>query len=566
MGEGSHPNGSVLVVGGGPVGLTMACELLRHGVDCRIVDQNAAPQPWSKAAAVSARTMEVWQDMGIVERALERGRPVFGVNLHRGLERFAQVSIHVEGTPFPYIFGMAQRETELMLAKRLDELGGRFEREVKLAGFSQDDDGVSATLVHRDGREEQMRTPWLVGCDGAHSTVRQGLDLPFEGSTFEETIVQGDLKVDFPFAADPNEAQVFVSPAGPIGMIPLLDEGRYRVLVLGIADPPDEPPLEMLQQIVGQRCPEGVHVYDPAWTVSFRFHGRIVPRYRSGSVFLAGDAAHIHSPAGGQGMNMGIQDAYNLAWKLALVQRGVCSEEILDSYDLERRPVGQRTVDVTDAATKRAMRMMTLRSPLAQSLRNQAMSFILNAGILQGRAFRSIGQLSVSYAASPIVGDHHRSVWRSELIGTRADERPTTADWIKFTNGPGAGERVPDLDLADGRTLFEVMRGTKHVLLLFDGAAASEEGYRNLSAIGDRVTRRYGEHVGVRVVVPFDRKPDALDWDGDVLLDEDGAVHEHFGCGSEALYLIRPDGYVGYRSQPAAQDELFRYLETIFVV
>lgn len=562
----SETSCDVLVVGGGPVGLTMAAELARHGVVPRLIDANAAPQRWSKAAGVSARTMEVFDDMGVVEHALELGRPMYGVSLYKGRERIAHLDIHIEGTPYSYIFGMEQRRTELMLAEHLERLGGTFERQIELTGFEADDDGVTATLRHAvDGREETVRARWLVGCDGARSTVRKVLDLPFDGSTFEQTLIQADVRIDFPFEVDPNEAVAFVSPEGPFGALPLLEDGRYRLIILGVEDPPKEPPLELFQELAAARCPEGVRVHDAAWTVSFRFHGRIVPRYRVGPVFLAGDAAHVHSPAGAQGMNLGIQDAYNLAWKLALVTRGVARPSILDSYHAERWPVGHAIVDATDVATRRAMRVMTLRSELAQALRNQAAGFLLNTGFVQDRIFQGLSQTTVTYGSSPIVGEHHTSLWSAEIGPGRPDERPGLSDWYRFTKGPQPGERVPDFDLTEGQTWLDFIRGTQHVLLLFDGAAATPEGYENIDSIADRVRRRYGGEVDVRVIVPHGDRPAALRWDGTVVLDASCAIHQHFGCGSEGLYLIRPDGHVGYRSQPADEGRLLRYLETLFV-
>lgn len=552
-----------LIIGGGPVGLTLACELIRHGITCRIVDKNAAPERWSKAAAVAARTMEVFQDMGIASRVLARGRPMFGANLMQGTQRIAHLSMAVPTTPFPYIFGISQRETELLLAARLDELGGVFERSVELVSFSDDGASVTAILRGASGEEEEVCATWLIGCDGAHSTVRHALELPFEGSSFEQTLVQADIRVRLPFDTDPNEAVMFVSDHGPLGMLPLFDEGRYRVIAVAPPNPDEEPTLETFVALARDRAPAGIELFDPNWIVKFHFHGRIVPTYRVGHVFLAGDAGHIHSPVGGQGMNLGIQDAYNLAWKLALVVKGAAHEDLLDSYDAERRPIGESIVNVTDRATKNMMRMMTLRSPIAAGLRSQALSFLMSTGVFTSFVSRALGGMNVGYPDSPIVGEHHISVWRSEVGGTET-ERPTLGDWRRFHAGPGPGSRVPDTDVDDDTTLFDMLRGTRHRLWLFDGAMTAE-GYDNFTNIAERVARRYGEHIEVMAIVPQPECAAALPGALVVHVDRDGALHDHFGCRSEGLYLIRPDGYVGYRSQPADADALFRYLETIFV-
>lgn len=557
---------NVLIVGGGPVGLTMACALVRYGVECRVIDQNAAPQIWSKAAGVMPRTLEVLRDLGVAEALVERGRPMYGLNAYQGTKRIAHVTLHLEGTPYPFLLGVSQRETELLLAARLEAIGGRFDREVELVSFEQDDGGVRAQLRHASGETEEVRAAYLVGADGAHSTVRRGLGFAFEGSTFEQTLWQADVRVRFPFEADPNEAHAFPSPSGMMGALPLLGEGRYRVIALAPPHPEREPTLEGMQEIARERMPEGVELYDPAWVAGFRFHGRLAERYRDRRVFLAGDAAHIHSPVGAQGMNLGIQDAYNLAWKLALVVHGRGRPILLDSYEPERRRIAAGVVRGTDRATRGAMRALSLRHPIATALRAQLISVVADIGFLQSQLAQTLGGIRVGYPDSPIVGEHHSSIWTTEL-GTPADERPRLGDWLRFGDGPGPGQRVPDLDLPEGApfsTLHELLLGIDHVLLLFDGSASTEAGYANLDAIADRVRRRYGDRVRTYVVAPHAERPAALAWT-DVLLDPEAEVHGAFGCGSEALYLIRPDGYVGFRSQPAVEPELLRYLETIFV-
>jgi hypothetical protein len=293
-------------------------------------------------------------------------------------------------------------------------------------------------------------------------------------------------------------------------------------------------------------------------------------------VFLAGDAAHIHSPAGAQGMNLGIQDAYNLAWKLALVARGAAQSALLDSYNQERHPIADIVVRTTDTGTRGMLRMLALRAPLAQELRNQAIAFLFSLSMFQERAFRSLGGLTVDYRKSPVVGEHRSSIWRSNVLIDRSVESPGLRDWLDFQSAPGPGARAGDVDLArplpdeDGgggevkQTFFDLTRGTRHTLLLFDGAAATEEGYKTLTRIGKRVRERYGSWITTYVVTPSAEAPPGLLWDGPLLLDEGGPLHQHFGASSECLYLIRPDGYVGFRSQPADEAKLFEYLEAIF--
>ena len=561
----------VLVVGGGPVGLAMACELHRHGVRCRVVDKNEGPQVWSKAAAMTPRTLEVLEDVGVGPRLREVGRAVYGMAIHKGVERIAHITFAAEGTPFPNTLGIAQRDTELILADHLKTLGGALERPVELRSFEETADGVQATLVGPSGAEEVVHARWLVACDGARSTVRERLGLPFEGSTFEQNLIQADVKVDLPFWNDPGEAVIFLSPEGIVGALPLLAENRWRVIALDMPDPDAEATFDVFRSVVRRRVPEGVSVHDPAWVAKFRFHGRIVPSYRVGRVFLAGDAAHIHSPVGGQGMNMGIQDAYNLAWKLALVVRGRARPTLLDSYDPERRPVGRATVGVTDRATKAVMRFLSLRSPLATALRDQAVAFLMSSGLVGDRVFQRVGQLGVGYAGSPAVGEHQVSVWSGDVALARHRDRelPALSDWVDFGRGLGAGDRVPDVDLSreidEEATLFGLLRGTRHTLLLFDGLAATSAGYENLAGIARRVAGLHGDLFRVYIVTPRAARPAELAPDLEVILDDDASLHRHFGSASESLFVVRPDGHVGFRSQPADGERLLAWLDTFLV-
>lgn len=559
----------VLVVGAGPVGLALACELSRHGLVCRIVDQNEGPSIWSKAAAVNPRTLEAFDLMGVIDDALAKGRPMHGFNFYSGEKRLGHIQFGGIESPYEYLLGLSQRDTELLLAKRLEGYGVRIERLVKLTHFAQTSPerasgSVSATLLHSDGHEETLEVPWMVACDGARSTVRKGLELPFEGSTFEQSLSQADVRIHWPFPVADNEAHAFVSPHGAIGALPLLSEGRYRLLVL--PGEQMEPSLEYFQQQMDLRGPPGAVVSDPAWMIGFRFHSRIVERYRVGRIFLAGDAAHIHSPAGAQGMNMGIQDAFNLAWKLALVVRGAARESILDSYEAERRPIGESVVSGTDVATRNGLKMMQLQNPLAQSVRNHLVSFLTSLPVFQELVTNTVGGSGVQYADSPIVGQHQVSIWSAHVMTTRKSEHPAFRDWLDFGKGPGPGERAPDvvINSEPGGRLFDLMRTTAHTLLLFDGAAETEHGYQRLMDLSIRMESTYGTRIVPHLVVPAAVRPAALEGYGRVILDAESALHRRYGARSECLYLIRPDGYIAFRSQPADIDKLLEYLQVIF--
>ncbi|MGH7298706.1 MAG: FAD-dependent monooxygenase [Polyangiaceae bacterium] len=543
---------SVLVVGAGPVGLAMGCELTRRGVAVRVIDACAQPTDKSKALGVQARTLEALASMGIADRFVDQGRKIHGVNAYADGARIVHVSLDDIDSPFSYTLSLPQADTERLLAEHLAELGGSVEREVTLTGLRQDADGVTATLQHAGGRVESARLAWLVGCDGAHSATRHALGLPFEGVAYDEAFVLGDVRIAWELPDD--ETHAFIAKDGLIAALPL-PRGKWRLV--GDADLP-APTVDDLARLLLERGAPKAQISDAGWVAPFRIHRRIVPRYREGRVFLAGDAAHIHSPVGGQGMNTGIQDAHNLGWKLALVAAGHAPTSLLDSYDPERRPIAAATLQGTDLATK----VITLRNPVAREVRNRLAPMLSSLEVVQKRMLSQASEIAVGYRGSPIVDEHRSSVARA-TVGTRVGEKPTLADWVSFGGAPHPGDRAPDVEVNDTTTVHGLLRHTRSTLLLFDGAAPTPEGYANLADIARRVRERWASHVESWIVVPRRSRPPELADDERVLLDARALVHRRYGGGSECLYLVRPDGYVGFRSQPASWAALEEHLSGI---
>jgi 2-polyprenyl-6-methoxyphenol hydroxylase-like FAD-dependent oxidoreductase len=560
----------VLVVGAGPVGLTAACELLRRGIEARIVDCAPARTEHSRALAVQARTLEVLDAMGIAERFVAAGTKLHGLNVYADGARIVHVDFDDIDSPFPYVLSLPQSDTERILGERLTELGGRVEREVTLTALAQDSGAVSATLTDASGRTEHERFAWLVGCDGSHSAVRHALGLTFDGAPYGESFVLGDAHLTWELPGD--EMHAFIGPAGPLAAFPL-PHGRWRLVAevrnecrtpegsgLERTAAVDPPTLDDFERLLRERGAPAARLRDAGWLAAFGIHRRIVPRLREGRVFLAGDAAHIHSPAGGQGMNTGMQDAYNLAWKLSLVSAGAGREALLDSYDAERRPIAAATLVATDVAT----RVVTMRHPVARELRDGLGALLSSIDAVQKRILAQSSELAVSYRASSIVDEHRSSVARA-TVGKRVGEQPTLADWVGFAGAPHPGDRAPDVVIDPATTLFALLRHTRSTLLLFDGAAPTAEGYRNLLDVAARTGERWGAHVETWIVVPRRMPPNELSGFDRVLLDPKGALHRRYGAGSECVYVIRPDGYVGFRSQPAAWRPLQEHLSMILV-
>ncbi len=432
----------VLIVGAGPVGLTAAIELARHNVTVRIVDMASHPTDKSKAIIIWPRTLELLDRSGPVDGFVEAGLIIAGANIHAGDKQIGHVDMTKVESKYPFALSLPQSETERLLADRLMGFGVQVERQVELLTFNDNGTGVSATLRHADGREELVEIDWLVGCDGAHSTVRHGLSMQFEGHTVQNDFVLADLHIAG-LPGDLSEISIFWHLEGILIFFPI-SGGRYRVIAdVGASDDshPNEPTLQDIQAIIDRRGPSGVVAKDPIWLSAFRINERKVSDYRAGRVFLAGDAAHVHSPAGGQGMNTGMQDAFNLGWKLALVCRGTCSQTMLDSYSPERSAVGTKVL----ADAGRLTTIATVRNPALQAVRNTIGHLLFGLQPIREAMAANLAELTIGYARSPLNGPAARGL-----------------------TGPAPGERMPPVA---GQPAFDTAQGPRFALFASPGDA-----------------------------------------------------------------------------------------------
>lgn len=392
----------VLIVGAGPVGMTLASELARYGVPVRIVDKAPERTDKSKALVLWSRTLELL-DRGNSGAApfIEAGLKTEAVNFFVGDEVIGRVDMRSVQSPYPYGLMLPQSETERLLEERLRDLGVTVERRVEVQTFTSNDDGVDVVLRRSDGHDETVSADWMVGCDGAHSIVRHTLGASFAGETLNSDWMLADVHMRG-YSCPDSEVSVHWHRDGVFIIFPI-SPGRYRMIAdlpASGLDHPASPTLEEVQAIIDRRGPPGLVAFDPIWLTTFRINGRKVSSYRWGRVFLAGDAAHVHSPAGGQGMNTGMQDAFNLAWKLAMVIHGTCGERLLDSYSPERSAVG-------DEVLKTAGRMTavgTMKNPIAQTLRNLAGHLLLGLGSVQHALADTMSEVTIDYPRSPLNG------------------------------------------------------------------------------------------------------------------------------------------------------------------
>lgn len=539
-----------LIVGAGPVGLTMAAALERQGVRCRIIDKAATPSDKSKALVVWSRTLELLQGLGLTETFIASGLKIDGASVYHNGERAVHIQIAGVETPYPFPLMIPQSDTERLLGEYLASRGIVVERQVELVGFNESGASVSCTLQKLNGSRESLDVPWLIGCDGAHSTVRHTLGMEFTGVAEPNDWILADIHLTGPIAK--NEISVYWHAKGVLVFFPITHDRFRMVADLGAAsvEKRPEPTLADAQAKADERGPGGIVLSDPVWIANFRINERKVSDYRRGRVMLAGDAAHIHSPAGGQGMNTGMQDAFNLAWKLGMVVRGSGkTEPLLTSYSQERSAVGDEVLH----AVERLTTVATLRNRAAQFVRNHVAPIITSFGFVQDRIKNAMCELSINYRGGPMSAE----------------------DWPLLGGGVPAGDRMPEFELVSATTgektsLFAEMRSDRWMLLAIGGAngewGTGNGGVGNVLALIQEVKRKFGDWVGVHLVIGGEvETPCADSTNVRVWRDSSEAIHERLGAKSTAVYLLRPDGYVGYRGMPADAAKVCAYLSKFLV-
>jgi len=532
-----------LIVGAGPTGLALAAQLRWFGVPFRIIDRALDRARESRALAVQARTLEVLDSLGLADAMVAHGNTSARVVIHLGARAVANATLGPVGatdTRYPFILFISQAETERILAEHLSASNVAIERGTELVRFDTLDEGVDCVLKSPSGQQERVRAAYLVGCDGAHSFVRKAGGFSFQGGSYPEDFVLGDVEADGPL--EPGAINSFVGGGGVAIFFPLGSPTTWRVVGMKAPGPAsqhnvsasDEPligslSLNELQSIVEVPTEGTVVVRDPAWLTHFRLHHRQIAHYRHGRVFLAGDAAHIHSPVGAQGMNTGIQDAWNLGWKLAFVIRGAAREQLLDTYESERWPIGRsllRTTDRVFSTFTRAMSPGRIATWARELLVPRLLPALLGSSWMRSAAFTFVSELGIRYPESPATDEG----------------RP------RLRSGPRAGDRLPDIQLRLDARAIALQRAVvgPHFSLLLCG---------NQQVWDDAVLRvlaeRYAGWLKVYYVVgrPVPR----------MLVDEVDALGLR-AAQNGAQLLVRPDGYIAFRCGGRDLAALSRYL------
>jgi 2-polyprenyl-6-methoxyphenol hydroxylase-like FAD-dependent oxidoreductase len=494
----------VLIVGAGPTGLMLANQLARRGVRPLIIDRHAGPAAQTRALGVQARTLEIYAKLGIADSALELGKRGTGANLWAQGRKMARVPLGDAGqnvTPYPFILILGQDDNERIMGDKLGELGVSVEWKTELVGLAQAPDSVTATLKLPDGSNRKILAQWVAGCDGARSAVRELSKITFPGAPYEHVFFVADTEMTGSMV--PNEVNVYLWRDGFHLLFPMRGQDHWRIV--GILPPAlrhrDDVTFEGMIPSLRREAGATLSFKACSWFSTYRIHHRSAARFRDRRCFLLGDAAHVHSPVGAQGMNTGLQDAYNLAWKLALVVKGQADAALLDSYEEERVPVARRLLNTTDRAFKLVVSDNWLAGLLRTKILARLAAFAMGLEWIQKIAFRTVSQTGIHYPKSSL----------SKSLEGLPD------------GAPRGGDRFPWLQLkfrteGEVEDLFQKLDDRQFNLLLIGQPSPSDDEL-NLG----QLLRIHG--------IPADPINDA-----ELSLKQ---------IPQPSFYLVRPDGHIG---------------------
>jgi 2-polyprenyl-6-methoxyphenol hydroxylase-like FAD-dependent oxidoreductase len=512
----------VVIVGAGPTGLSLACQLIRYGIDFVVIDKKEGVTPYSKALGVHARTLEIYEQLDLAKKAIERGTIAGRVRLLEGGEIIGEVDLSNIGqglSAYPFMLVLEQSQNERLLHEYIQAHDRDILWQTELESFSQDEASLTADVKNNAGETQIIAGKYLVGCDGPKSPVRHALGLSFEGSTFERLFYVADVRIDWKYSHD--ALHVCLTRNAVVAFFPMPGENHWRIVGSfpeGFDKDEGEVEYEEIEARIKQEAELELDITRVDWFSTYKVHTRHVEKFSSGRCFLAGDSAHIHTPAGGQGMNTGIQDAYNLAWKLALVVKGAAAEQILDTYNEERLPNAKKLLQTTDRMFNLAAGTDWLLNVIRTTVFPPMAKFILSIDAVKKRFFPLISQIGITYRESSL----------SAHDGDRDFE-------------VRAGDRMPYF-LVDGKSIYDKLREPKFHLLTFSDGRAGFDDSRKLS---HEMENNFA-HLIDRCVIPLYPH-----------------VAEVFGSDKPFNVLLRPDNYIGFISLGISRDRVTTYLKDV---
>ncbi len=557
----------VLIVGGGPVGLTLAIQLQRFGIEHRIIDKRSQRQTFSKAFAIHSRTLEVFEDLGLLEQVLDKAVAVDTMSIYSNGKRLIHYTFDVLDIPYQMVASIPQGDIEEILESEYERLGGSLDRGLELTGLETTENGVSVKLINSVSLERSANAleskdakiyhyRYLLACDGNKSSVRESLNIPFVGDDYAVPYIIADGMLDW--EGNDHSGHVYVANGGYVMFFPL-PGGRYRVVV-------DEPTgtitsenltTEIVNEYIRKKGISNATFSSPDWLTVTSFRRRIIDNYQSGNIFFAGDACHVHSPIGGQGMNTGIQDAYNLGWKVSHDIRYGASKKLLSSYNTERRPVAEMVLQ----RTNQQMTLLSVKNPLLRFIRDLIIPRVAGSLKFQKNVVGQAGGFLVDYSNGGIVGFSTIQTSQSSLRQSKG--KSSKENKI-------VGQRMADIAIFDTvtrhgnkRRIFDLLQGTHYSLFLI--------GDNGLSAAAKKMTETlFVRHNFLRifgVVDDFsspDLSPEYHYLFSEILCDVDREMSDKHGFDKNSILLVRPDGYVALSCPISDVDHCILYLEDLY--
>jgi len=506
----------ILIVGAGPTGLTLACVLQRAGISFRIIDKKAQATETSNALGIHARTLELLEDLGVVDDFLAQGKKIHQACMHSKGKTIAKLDLTQINSLYNYVLVLPQSGTEKILGQHLQSKGTHIEYDTKLIDLDEKNSHYTVTIQH-ESTNTHVHPQYIVACDGAHSNVRRFCGMEFKGNEIPEQFVLCDANVTTDLSLD--QVHTFFGAGELFALFPL-PSGDVRL----IANLTNKDKVELdavdFNQLTAKRSEKKITINNITWKSTFWIHSNTIKKMQHDKIFFAGDAAHIHSPMGGQGMNTGMQDAYNLGWKLAYVLQNKAPKELLKTYDQERRPLAETLVKETDTLTK----FMLSKNPASNFIKTHLMPLLLKTKKLNHKLATRMAMLSLNYPVSDAI--NYRSA-----ISNRS---------------PQPGDLVPEIKL-EPHPFTHYLHGSEYWLLIFCGKNPDSKQVEEIKTLCDNLDNNYKGKINYHIICqqPIEVMKAQLN-------DEDFSIHRAFNVERPALCLVRPDKYIAYVSSSLA--------------
>jgi len=534
----------VLIVGGGPTGLFLANELKRHNVNFIIADLGKGQSDLSRATGIHSQTLELFDYLDLLDEFIENGILTDEMRVSTESRSYFFTTKEIK-TRFPFGISIEQEKTEDIFRKKLNLSNSNFLENHKIVGIREHSDKCSAfALDLKSDKYINIEAQFIIGCDGVHSTVRKESEIDFIGKEYNQNMLAGDLILKGEHLQK-KRLETYLNDNGLLMLFGLPDPGKYRIF----ADVEEnfECNEETLKDLITKRG-KGEIVQEVIWANTFKMNKKIASKYGTSRVYLAGDSCHSHSPAGGHGMNIGIMDAFNLAWKLKLVLKKIVTIDFLKSYELERRPIADKVLFKSDVQTN----ISFWDGKLLGGVKDFLLGLLNNFKPFREEILKFAMELNMDYTNSPLNSEHIDFDFRG-LYKSISDENeiPDIIEHNAFIKGPKLGERFPDLNLNQKNEsfLYSMLINSNHTLLFFDGDDHSSSGYEKFIKISKLLKTEFNELIDSFLITNNENKIEGVT-ENKIIIDLNGELHSRYAAYSESLYFIRPDGFISYRALP----------------